>query len=106
MKNNHIILFGTSIIVGLAIWNAYSICKPPRKYYVNRLFLWEHELIHWEQYQKLGFLGFYKKYFNQYFKDGYDKIEMEKEARIHESPFCQENYLFCKRTGIAKTSKS
>ncbi|MFH1178292.1 MAG: hypothetical protein V1711_01015 [bacterium] len=33
-----------------------------------------HEMVHWKQYQEMGFLTFYFKYFFQLFTIGYNKM--------------------------------
>jgi len=43
--------------------------------------LLNHELIHWQQYQKMGLLKFYFRYFKQFLTHGYNKMPMEIEAR-------------------------
>ena len=42
----------------------------------------KHELIHWQQYKKLGLLGFYFKYVWEMIRFGYDKSPLESEARL------------------------
>lgn len=41
----------------------------------------KHELVHWQQFKELGFLGFYFRYAWQMIWFGYDKAPLEKEAR-------------------------
>lgn len=63
----------------------------------------KHELIHWQQYQRMGLLPYYYNYMRDYFKFGYDLHPMEQEARQNETPFVQMNYTEAVRKGIAKT---
>ena len=48
---------------------------------INDTVLRNHELVHWEQYKKLGTIGFYAKYLYYNFKYGYWNNPMEIEAR-------------------------
>lgn len=41
-----------------------------------------HELVHWNQFRRLGFIGFYCRYFFELIRYGYDKSPMEMEARV------------------------
>lgn len=40
-----------------------------------------HERIHWEQYKRMGLVGFYYNYFKGYLKYGRKYSPMEREAR-------------------------
>lgn len=86
-------------------YNARTI--PPFGIYVkesekNNQELINHELVHWKQYQEKGLLNYYFSYANQMKQYGYDKMPMEKEARVNESEYCKENYTECVRSGMAK----
>lgn len=50
------------------------------KYKKNRSIL-NHEMAHWNQYNRMGFVGFYKTYFSEYVKYGRKHGPMEIEAR-------------------------
>jgi hypothetical protein len=50
------------------------------KYKGNKEIL-RHELVHWQQYQRMGFSTFYLTYFSEYFKYGRINGPMEVEAR-------------------------
>lgn len=41
-----------------------------------------HELSHWVQYERMGFVGFYTTYLKEYIKYGRKYGPMEKEARM------------------------
>jgi hypothetical protein len=43
--------------------------------------LLNHELVHWDQYYRMGFLGFYSTYISEYLKHGRKFGPMEVEAR-------------------------
>jgi len=63
-----------------------------KKRYKNDKRILNHEIIHWEQYQKLGLLTFYFRYFKQFIKYGYDKMPMEIEARYEEDEYTKKHY--------------
>jgi len=56
-----------------------------------------HELCHWQQYQRLGLIGFAAKYIGQSLSTGYGKMGMEKECRQQsgESNHCVNHYRQC-----------
>jgi len=66
--------------------------------------LLKHELIHWEQYQRLGLLGFYYEYFKGE-ENGYDlnPLEIEARQRTGENDFAIYNYTYAVRNGLANT---
>jgi hypothetical protein len=49
--------------------------------YKNNKELLRHELIHWDQFNRMGFLGFYRTYISEYLKYGRKYGPMEIEAR-------------------------
>jgi len=51
------------------------------KKYKNNKSLLNHELVHWDQYNRMGFFGFYSTYVSEYLKYGRKYGPMEKEAR-------------------------
>lgn len=65
--------------------------------------LLNHELIHWKQYQDKGLVKYYADYSKQINEFGYDKMPMEKEARVNESEYCKDNYTECVRNGLSNT---
>ncbi len=65
--------------------------------------LLQHELIHWQQYQREGLLPFWFNYAGGHIIHGYDANPYEIEARANESDFCKRNYSQCVRCGLAKT---
>lgn len=90
-------------------FNAQTI--PPFGVFINESQkdnheLLNHELIHWQQYQKMGLFKFYLKYLKQYNQYGYDKMPMELEARRNESKWVQDNYTQAVQNGYAKTVKN
>lgn len=71
----------------------------------NNMILLKHELIHWQQYQREGLLGFLVNYSIMAKKHGYDMNPYEIEAR-HKSGECKNcltNYTNCVRNGTSKT---
>ena len=67
-----------------------AITIPPFGIIIERKFKYEgdnkgsilsHEKIHWNQYKRMGLLGFYYNYFKGYVKYGRKYSPMEKEAR-------------------------
>ncbi len=64
----------------------------------------DHETTHWNQYQRMGLLSFLGNYSRHAITKGYDANPMEIEARSNETPYCQENYTECIRTGQADTA--
>lgn len=51
-----------------------------------------HDLIHWKQYERMGFFMYYFRYFAQLLLIGYDTMPMEMEARQHDSEEVKWNY--------------
>lgn len=114
-------------VVGFAIYNELQKLDKPKVYYKKRLAngynartippfgifidekhkgnqnLIDHELKHWEQYQKKGLVNFYLDYYSEFQQYGYDNMPMEIEARFIEDSYCKTNYTYCVRNGIAKT---
>ena len=89
-------------------FNAFTL--PPIGVYVTRdqaenEALLKHELVHWKQFQEMGLLRYYLCYASQYVANGYDGMQMEKQARAEcgETDYCQDNYTDCVRGGNAKT---
>lgn len=89
-------------------YNAQTI--PPigifvKREHANNAKLLQHELIHWQQYQKTGAILFYLKYLSQKVMQGYDRMPMEVEPRIAtgENPHCIYNYTQCVRNGQSAT---
>jgi len=85
-----------------------AITIPPFGIYIHKdqqqnSALLSHELIHWQQYQRMGLLPYYYNYLKEHLKNGYDGNLMEQEARVNESNFCKTNYTQCVRTGLAVT---
>lgn len=83
-----------------------GMCIPPFGIFIKKEFegnekILNHELKHWEQWKRLGTWNFYKQYFAEYFKHGYDKMPLEIEARFDESEYCKENYTECVKQGLA-----
>lgn len=88
--------------------NFNAITAPPfgifiRADQVTNAVLLRHELVHWDQYQRLGLLDYYVTYLGQYIGVGYDSMALEQEARQEESPYCQSNYTSCVRDGLSLT---
>ena len=75
-----------------------GMCIPPfgifilKKHRGNKKIL-QHDLVHWKQYKKLGFLDFYLKYLIEYIFIGYEKMPMEMEARQNEPIHIRNNYV-------------
>ena len=90
--------------------------KKPRIYYVRRVLppyramtippfgifvsqqhktdikILNHEMVHWRQYQEMGFFIFYFKYFFQLLTNGYNKMPMEIEARFEEDKYTKKHF--------------
>lgn len=75
-----------------------GMCIPPigifilNKHRGNKKIL-EHDIIHWKQFKRHGFLEFYLKYFFEFIFIGYDKMPMEMEARQNETEKIKNNYV-------------
>lgn len=54
--------------------------------------LLNHDLVHWQQYQRMGLFMFYFKYLKQFLTYGYDKMPMEIEARYEEDEYTKKHY--------------
>lgn len=50
-----------------------------------------HEMAHWHQYQRMGLVGFYLKYFWNTLRHGYRNNPMEIEARKAENGTAQQH---------------
>jgi len=105
-KNANPKVYVNNFVVGN--FNAKTI--PPFGIFIsesqkNNKMLIRHELVHWKQYQKEGFLNFTRNYLkaNSYF--GYDANPYEVEARLlsGEKTQCIHNYTKCVRSGEALT---
>lgn len=82
--------FGKSRHVELPNWVGFlfkfnAITLPPfGMFYIPNRYTdrtVRHEMIHWEQYKRLGFFGFYLNYLILSYKHGYWNNPMEIEAR-------------------------
>lgn len=124
--SSKLILIGAGLLL-LHTYNKKQKAKAPKVYYRKKLIgslnaktvppvgifikesernnqaLLNHELVHWQQYQREGLLKFYFKYLFQQLKNGYDGNEYEIEARCNETEYCRLNYTECVRRGLAKT---
>ncbi len=74
-----------------------GITIPPfgifiRKDHKNSKRILNHELVHWNQYQKMGLIKFYYQYFKEFIALGYDKMPMEMEARYEEDEYTKKHY--------------
>lgn len=49
--------------------------------YIKNTSILNHEMAHWEQYKRMGFISFYCTYFSEYLKYGRKFGPMEIEAR-------------------------
>lgn len=63
-----------------------AITLPPwgifiEKEYGHDKILLKHEKVHWQQYRRMGFWGFYSTYISDYLKYGRKNSPMEVEAR-------------------------
>lgn len=65
--------------------------------------LLNHELAHWQQYQKKGLLLFGFNFLKENIIKGYDLNAYEIAARSNESDYCKINYTECVRNGTAVT---
>ena len=70
--------------------------------------LHDHEMVHWKQFQREGFLPFLLKYGWEALTKGYDANKFEIEARelSGEKEECFTNYTSCVREGFARTVKN
>lgn len=80
------------------VWPPYrGITLPPFGIFIKKEFkgnqkLLNHDLVHWQQYQKMGLFKFYFKYLKQFLIHGYDKMPLEIEARYEEDKYTKEHY--------------
>jgi hypothetical protein len=51
-----------------------------------------HDLIHWNQYQRMGLFMYYFRYLAQMILIGYDTMPMEMEARQYDDEYTKWNY--------------
>lgn len=87
---------------GLAIFPIGIFIKESER---NNKMLLDHEMVHWKQFQREGFIPFLVKYGIEAFKKGYDHNKYEIEARTlsGERPKCVQNYTSCVKCGVAAT---
>lgn len=102
-KNQPTIHIQESLPLGL---NAVTI--PPLGIFIREQqsgndALLQHEMIHWQQYQRMGLLPYYFNYAVDYIRHGYELHPMEQEARVNEDEYCRTNYIDCVRNGRSKT---
>lgn len=86
-------------------YNAMTV--PPigiflKRSQVNNTQLFDHEMIHWQQYRDRGTVLFYVDYMLGLLA-GYDEHPMEIEARFNENDFARYNYTYAVRNGLANT---
>ena len=69
----------------------FAITLPPFGVLIEREYInegrekgstWLHEMIHWQQYQRYGVLGFYGRYIKDWMRFSYEEHPMEVEARL------------------------
>lgn len=70
---------------------------PPFGIFIKKQFegdkqILAHDLIHWKQYERMGFIMYYIRYFFQIVFIGYDTMPMEMEARIFDDEATKWNY--------------
>lgn len=63
-----------------------AITAPPFGIFIEKKYkkdksLLNHELVHWDQYKRMGFFKFYSTYFSEYLQYGRKYGPMEIEAR-------------------------
>ena len=62
-----------------------------KKYKGNKRII-KHDYIHWKQYQRMGLILFYFRYFAQLLIIGYNTMPMEMEAKQGENEYLKWNY--------------
>ena len=62
--------------VALAPWGIFVLPE-----HLNNQRLTQHEIVHWQQYKRMGTLKYYATYAYQVLKYGYRNAPMEREAR-------------------------
>lgn len=93
------------------LWKNYNaVTIPPFGIFIKEscrgnTMLLQHELVHWEQYQREGLLNFILGYHKENSQKGYDLNKYEIEARLKsgECKECIVNYTSCVRAGKALT---
>ena len=70
---------------------------PPFGIFIKKEFkgnsqILEHDLIHWNQYKRMGLIMYYLRYFVQLIFIGYDTMPMEMEARQNDDKETKYNY--------------
>ncbi|MDD5151438.1 MAG: hypothetical protein PHC28_13350 [Flavobacterium sp.] len=63
-----------------------------KKEFKGNIQILKHDLIHWQQYKRMGLILFYLRYFIQLIFIGYDTMPMEVEARKTDSKNINYNY--------------
>ena len=62
--------------VALAPWGIFVLPE-----HLNNQRLTQHELVHWQQYKRMGVVKYYATYLYQVLRYGYRNAPMEREAR-------------------------
>ncbi|KAB8153392.1 hypothetical protein EZY14_009170 [Kordia sp. TARA_039_SRF] len=120
-----------SLFLGtLYVYNEIQKTKEPPVYYTERIvggfngitippfgifikeserenqMLLDHEIVHWNQYQREGLFNFLKNYYAEHRENGYDNNSYEIEARLlsGEKIQCLKNYTNCIKSGTALTA--
>lgn len=71
-----------------------------KKNFKNDFQVLQHDLIHWNQYKRMGLILFYFRYLIQLLIIGYDTMPMEMEARQNEDEKTKWNYRSKYHKGI------
>ena len=74
-----------------------GMALPPFGIFIKKQFrgnkkILKHDLIHWQQYRRMGFFMYYLRYLLQLIIIGYDTMPMEMEARRGEKENDRWNY--------------
>ena len=104
-NNNPKIFYRKKLIGGYNGYAAFPFGIFIKESERNNKMLLEHEMVHWRQFQKEGFLPFLINYSIESINKGYDNNSYEIEARLlsGEKPECIENYTACVKFGCANT---
>jgi hypothetical protein len=62
--------------VALAPWGIFALPE-----HLNNQRLTQHEIVHWQQYKRMGVVKYYATYLYQVLRYGYRNAPMEREAR-------------------------
>jgi len=73
---------GKQMAITIPPFGIFIESKYKNEDFNNPCSILKHEMVHWEQYKRMGLFSFHYNYLRSYFNSGRIKNWMEKDARI------------------------